>query len=169
MVLSSGFAVGLSQFGVALYIWPLVFSTQSQHCLVQSNSRNGEIVSNVPANLSYTNEHEWVLISNGVDTYKIGITDYAQEALGDIVYIQLPKIGDAVIAGAVCGEIESTKSVSEIYSPLTGKIIAINGELDAKPEIVNSDPYGQGWIAEIQVEGALPKLLSAEQYSQITA
>lgn len=126
-------------------------------------------MSNVPANLSYTNEHEWVLISNGADTYKIGITDYAQEALGDIVYIQLPKIGDLVSAGAICGEIESTKSVSEIYSPLTGKIVAINGELDTKPEIVNSDPYGQGWIAEIQIEGALPTLLTAEQYSQITA
>jgi glycine cleavage system H protein len=126
-------------------------------------------VSNVPANLSYTNEHEWVLISNGADTYKIGITDYAQEALGDIVYIQLPKIGDLVSSGAICGEIESTKSVSEIYSPLTGKIVAINGELDTKPEIVNSDPYGQGWIAEIQIEGALPTLLTAEQYSQITA
>ena len=126
-------------------------------------------MSNVPANLSYTNEHEWVLISNGADTYKIGITDYAQEALGDIVYIQLPKIGDLVSSGAICGEIESTKSVSEIYSPLTGKIVAINGELDTKPEIVNSDPYGQGWIAEIQIEGALPTLLTAEQYSQITA
>jgi glycine cleavage system H protein len=126
-------------------------------------------VSNVPANLSYTKEHEWVLDSNGAGTFKIGITDYAQEALGDIVYIQLPKIGDLVIAGAVCGEIESTKSVSEIYSPLTGKIVAVNGDLDSKPEVINSDPYGHGWIAEIQIEGALPTLLTPGQYAEITA
>lgn len=99
----------------------------------------------------------------------MGITDFAQGALGDIVYVQLPKVGDVVTAGAVCGEIESTKSVSEIYSPLSGKIVAINADLDAKPEVINSDPYGLGWIAEIAIKGALPKLLTAEEYSAITA
>ena len=126
-------------------------------------------MSNTPANLSYTNEHEWVLRTADSANYRIGITDFAQGALGDIVYVQLPKVGDVVTAGAVCGEIESTKSVSEIYSPLSGKIVAVNADLDAKPEVINSDPYGQGWIAEIAIEGALPKLLTAEEYSAITA
>ncbi|MEI7929953.1 MAG: glycine cleavage system protein GcvH [Actinomycetes bacterium] len=126
-------------------------------------------MSNTPANLSYTNEHEWVLQSTDSANYRMGITDFAQGALGDIVYVQLPKVGDVVTAGAVCGEIESTKSVSEIYSPLSGKIVAINADLDAKPEVINSDPYGLGWIAEIAIEGALPKLLTAEEYSAITA
>jgi len=126
-------------------------------------------VSNTPANLSYTNEHEWVLQSTDSANCRMGITDFAQGALGDIVYVQLPKVGDVVTAGAVCGEIESTKSVSEIYSPLSGKIVAINADLDAKPEVINSDPYGLGWIAEIAIEGALPKLLTAEEYSAITA
>lgn len=126
-------------------------------------------MSNTPANLSYTNEHEWVLRTAESANYRIGITDFAQGALGDIVYVQLPKVGDVVTAGAVCGEIESTKSVSEIYSPLSGKIVAVNADLDAKPEVINSDPYGQGWIAEIAIEGALPKLLTAEEYSAITA
>jgi glycine cleavage system H protein len=126
-------------------------------------------VSNTPANLNYTNEHEWVLRTADSANYRIGITDFAQGALGDIVYVQLPKVGDVVTAGAVCGEIESTKSVSEIYSPLSGKIVAVNADLDAKPEVINSDPYGQGWIAEIAIEGALPKLLTAEEYSAITA
>jgi glycine cleavage system H protein len=126
-------------------------------------------VSNTPENLNYTNEHEWVLRTADSANYRIGITDFAQGALGDIVYVQLPKVGDSVTAGAVCGEIESTKSVSEIYSPLSGKIVAVNADLDAKPEVINSDPYGQGWIAEIAIEGALPKLLTAEEYSAITA
>ncbi|MCX6454426.1 MAG: glycine cleavage system protein GcvH [Actinobacteria bacterium] len=126
-------------------------------------------MSNTPANLNYTNEHEWVLRTADSANYRIGITDFAQGALGDIVYVQLPKVGDAVTAGAVCGEIESTKSVSEIYSPLSGRIVAVNADLDTKPEVINSDPYGQGWIAEIAIEGALPKLLTAEEYSAITA
>ena len=126
-------------------------------------------MSNTPANLNYTNEHEWVLRTADSANYRIGITDFAQGALGDSVYVHLPKVGDAVTAGAVCGEIESTKSVSEIYSPLSGRIVAVNADLDTKPEVINSDPYGQGWIAEIAIEGALPKLLTAEEYSAITA
>jgi glycine cleavage system H protein len=123
----------------------------------------------VPENLQYTSEHEWVAAGVDTNTYRIGITDFAQSALGDIVYIQLPKLGSAVTAGAVCGEIESTKSVSEIYSPLTGRIVAVNGELDAAPESINADPYEKGWIAEIEIEGAVPTLLSADEYKGLTA
>lgn len=126
-------------------------------------------MSSVPENLQYTSEHEWVASGANANTYRIGITDFAQSALGDIVYIQLPKLGSAVTSGAVCGEIESTKSVSEIYSPLTGKIVAINGELDSAPESINADPYEKGWIAEIEIDGPAPTLLSAEQYRGLTA
>jgi glycine cleavage system H protein len=126
-------------------------------------------MSSIPQELQYTKEHEWVLKTDVSNILRIGITDYAQEALGDIVYIQLPKLGDIVISGNVCGEIESTKSVSEIYSPLTGKIVAINSTLDSAPETINSDPYGSGWIAEIEIEGEVPQLLSAADYGSLTA
>jgi len=126
-------------------------------------------MSSIPQELQYTKEHEWVLKTDDSNILRIGITDYAQEALGDIVYIQLPKLGDIVISGNVCGEIESTKSVSEIYSPLTGKIVAINSTLDSAPETINSDPYGSGWIAEIEIEGEVPQLLSAADYGSLTA
>ena len=123
----------------------------------------------IPQVLQYTIEHEWVTATATGNIYRIGITDFAQEALGDIVYIQLPKIGQEVVAGNVCGEIESTKSVSEIYSPLTGKISAINSTLDGAPEGINSDPYGIGWIAEIEVAGEIPLLLSSGDYANLTA
>lgn len=123
----------------------------------------------IPGELQYTKEHEWVAATSVGSVYRIGITDYAQEALGDIVYIQLPKIGQDVVAGSVCGEIESTKSVSEIYSPLTGKISAINSALDSAPEGINSDPYGVGWIAEITIEGTTPELLNSGDYANLTA
>ena len=126
-------------------------------------------MSNIPDDLSYTSEHEWVASSVGDATFRIGITDFAQGALGDIVYVQLPKVGESVTAGTVCGEIESTKSVSEIYSPLSGKVVAVNTKLDGEPAVINSDPYGAGWIAEIEIEGSLPRLLTAEEYSKITA
>jgi glycine cleavage system H protein len=126
-------------------------------------------MSSIPQELQYTKEHEWVLKTDVSNILRIGITDYAQEALGDIVYIQLPKLGDIVISGNVCGEIESTKSVSEIYSPLTGKIVAINSTLDSAPETINSDPYGVGWIAEIEIDGEVPQLLSAADYGSLTA
>jgi glycine cleavage system H protein len=99
----------------------------------------------------------------------MGITDYAQGALGDIVYVQLPKVGDVVVADKVCGEVESTKSVSEIFSPVSGTVIAINESLEANPEVLNSDPYGAGWLAEIEVSAAPAGLLSADGYRQITA
>jgi len=123
-----------------------------------------------PGNLSYTKEHEWIE-DLGNNKFRIGITDYAQSALGDIVYIQLPKLGQDVVAGSVCGEVESTKSVSEIYAPITGKVVSINSNLDSTPEDINSDAYGKGWIAEIEIASDfdLNTLLSAEDYQKITA
>lgn len=123
-------------------------------------------MSNVPANLQYSKEHEWVEGTGG-SRFKIGITDYAQGALGDIVYVQLPKVGDAVTEGAVCGEIESTKSVSELFSPVTGTVVAINEQLDSSPETLNSDPYGAGWIAEIEVSSPSTSLMDAAGYSAL--
>jgi glycine cleavage system H protein len=122
-------------------------------------------VSNVPANLQYSKEHEWV--DGSGSRVKIGITDYAQGALGDIVYVQLPKVGDAVTEGAVCGEIESTKSVSELFSPVTGTVVAVNTDLDSAPESLNSDPYGAGWIAEIEVSAPSSALMDAAAYSAL--
>ena len=127
-------------------------------------------MSNVPESLRYTKEHEWVQ-EISPNKFRIGITDYAQAALGDIVYIQLPKIGAEVPANAVCGEVESTKSVSEIYAPITGKVILVNEKLDTNPEIINADPYGNGWIAEIEIStpSLQEELLSAADYRNITA
>ena len=125
-------------------------------------------MSSIPAELKYTKDHEWVK-EDDAKTYTIGITDYAQGALGDIVYIQLPKVGDQVKAGSVCGEVESTKSVSEIYSPLTGKVVAINSDLDKAPEVMNSDPYGAGWIAKIEISESPSELLSSAEYETLTA
>ena len=124
-------------------------------------------MSSIPDNLQYTKEHEWVSASG--NTYRMGITDYAQGALGDIVYVQLPKVGETVTADKVCGEVESTKSVSEIFAPVSGKIVAINEVLNSSPETINSDPYGAGWLAEIEVSDAPAGLLSADDYRQITA
>jgi glycine cleavage system H protein len=124
-------------------------------------------MSSIPNELSYTKEHEWVSF---VDlTFTMGITDYAQAALGDIVYVQLPKVGEAVVAGKVCGEVESTKSVSDIYAPVSGTIVAVNDALSNSPESINSDPYGAGWLAKIQVQAAPSDLLTAAQYAELTA
>jgi len=125
-------------------------------------------VSLIPDDLQYTKEHEWVS-QNRPNVYRMGITDYAQGALGDIVYVQLPKVGESVTADKVCGEVESTKSVSEIFAPVTGKIVAINEALASAPETINSEPYGQGWLAEIEVASSPAGLLSADDYRQITA
>jgi glycine cleavage system H protein len=126
-------------------------------------------MSNVPSDLKFTKEHEWVATTPSANVFRVGITDYAQSALGDIVYVQLPKVGQKLTAGEVCGEIESTKSVSEIYSPITGEVSSVNGNLDGAPEIINSEPYGSGWILEISVSGELPALLSGEEYEKLTA
>lgn len=127
-------------------------------------------MSAVPSNLSYTKEHEWIE-EKSPGIFRVGITDYAQGALGDIVYLQMPKVGDVLQAGKVCGEVESTKSVSEIYSPLSGKVVAVNGELDAAPEKINSEPYGSGWLFEIEASSTseLSELLTPDSYSALTA
>ena len=125
-------------------------------------------MSNIPADLKYTKEHEWVReLPTGNIT--MGITDFAQGALGDIVYVQLPKIGEQVVSGKVCGEVESTKSVSEIFAPVSGKVIAINDSLSNSPELINSDPYNAGWLVEIELSETATDLLTPDQYGQITA
>ena len=117
-----------------------------------------------PADLRYTTEHEWVRLAG--DRARVGITAYAQDALGDIVYVSLPENGATVTVGTSCGEVESTKSVSDLFAPVNGPVVARNEALDANPELVNSDPYGQGWMFEVAVESAaaLDGLLSVDDY-----
>ena len=126
-------------------------------------------MSQIPSDLQYKKEHEWVAPTSTSLRIRMGITDYAQGALGDIVYVQMPKIGEAVTADKVCGEVESTKSVSEIFAPVSGTVVAINEELASAPELINSDPYGAGWLVEIEVPTAPTGLLSAAEYGAITA
>jgi glycine cleavage system H protein len=118
-----------------------------------------------PEELRYTAEHEWVR-STGSGTVVFGITDYAQDSLGDIVYVSLPEIGASLNAGEACGEVESTKSVSDIYSPLAGEVVARNDALDGTPETVNSDPYDKGWMVEVRPTdiSAMEGLLTAADY-----
>ena len=125
-------------------------------------------MSDIPAELHYTAEHEWVL-RTGADTVRVGITDFAQDALGDVVFVQLPDVGTEVSAGEAFGEVESTKSVSDLFAPLTATVAAVNGELDGDPQLVNSDPYGQGWLLELRADGdtldeGLAALLDADAY-----
>lgn len=119
-------------------------------------------MSNVPEDLSYTAQHEWIAAGDG--TVRFGITDYAQDALGDIVYVDLPKVGQAVTAGQPCGEVESTKSVSEIYSPVTGEVTAVNEALADAPDTVNTDPYAGGWMVEVRTSGPSEDFLDAAAY-----
>lgn len=120
-----------------------------------------------PEDLRYTEEHEWVRSASD-GAVRIGITSYAQDALGDVVYVSLPAVGDTVSAGDSCGEIESTKSVSDLYSPLSGEVTAVNEALDATPELVNSDPYGDGWIFELKPAdaGAVGELMEVDAYRE---
>ena len=126
-------------------------------------------MSDIPADLHYTAEHEWVRRSGG-DTVRIGITDFAQSALGDVVFVQLPDVGSELIAGESFGEVESTKSVSDLYTPVSGKVLAVNSDLEGSPQLVNSDPYGAGWLLDVQasdvagLEAAIAELLDAEAY-----
>jgi len=125
-----------------------------------------------PDDLRYTSEHEWVREPGEHEgSVRVGITDYAQEALGDIVYVQLPEVGTTVTAGDALGELESTKSVSDVYAPLDGEIVACNDQLDGTPELVNSDPYGAGWLFEIVPSdaGQLDGLLDAAAYDESVA
>jgi len=126
-------------------------------------------MSQIPDALHYTKEHEWVGTTSDSSVLRVGITDFAQSALGDIVYVQLPKVGESVTEGKVCGEIESTKSVSEIFSPVTGTVTSVNEVLVGNPEIINSDPYDKGWLLEITVNAPPSELMSAAEYATFTA
>ena len=126
-------------------------------------------MSQIPEGLHYTKEHEWVSVTSDNTIIRMGITDFAQSALGDIVYVQMPKVGESVSADKVCGEVESTKSVSEIFSPVSGTVTSVNPVLSSSPELLNSDPYGAGWLIEISVTDTPTPLLTAAQYSDITA
>jgi glycine cleavage system H protein len=123
----------------------------------------------IPAELRYTAEHEWVAVDGPVAS--VGITDYAQKALGDVVYVSVPAAGTKVTAGQPCGEVESTKSVSDIYSPVNGEITEINSEVDEDPGLVNSDPYGAGWLMKIRLDDGAAEsagLLTAAEYAELT-
>jgi glycine cleavage system H protein len=118
---------------------------------------------NVPNELQYSKDHEWVRLDGG--RARIGITDYAQDALGDVVFVQLPELGATVAAGASCAEVESTKSVSDIYAPVAGTVVEVNAELVDAPQRINEDPYGEGWICVIELsEPASVDLLDADGY-----
>lgn len=120
-----------------------------------------------PQDLKYTGEHEWIRTPGEADgSVRIGITHYAQEALGDIVYVSLPEVGETVEAGSTCGELESTKSVSDVYAPVSGEVVARNDALDATPELVNNDPYGGGWLFEVVPSDSsqLDQLMDAAAY-----
>jgi glycine cleavage system H protein len=122
-----------------------------------------------PDDLKYTSEHEWVREPGEAEgSVRIGITDYAQDALGDIVYVSLPEVGETIEAGSTCGELESTKSVSDIYAPVSGEVVARNDSLDATPELVNSDPYAGGWLFEVVPadRSQLDDLMDADTYEQ---
>lgn len=152
-------------------MWPPCGNQNRTNTLSPSSEpdQNRIIVSEIPPDLHYTSEHEWVRRS-GDATARIGITDFAQAALGDVVFVQLPEVGTEVTAGESFGEVESTKSVSDLYAPVSGKVSAVNGDLDSSPQLVNSDPYGAGWLLEVQVsdiaelESAISGLLDAEAY-----
>lgn len=120
----------------------------------------------IPEDLRYSTDHEWVR-TGAEGVVRVGITDYAQGALGDIVFVQLPGVGETIAAGDSVGEVESTKSVSEIFSPLTGTVTAVNDALESAPELVNSDPYGDGWMFELELadQSVLDELLDADAYA----
>lgn len=119
----------------------------------------------IPTDRQYTAEHEWVMLTDG--TAKVGVTAYATDALGDVVYLDLPAVGTEIVAGQACGEIESTKSVSDLYAPVTGTVASINDAAVDAPEVVNADPYGEGWLFSVTVEAEGP-LLDAEAYTALT-
>ncbi|HEX8080954.1 MAG TPA: glycine cleavage system protein GcvH [Jatrophihabitans sp.] len=124
----------------------------------------------IPPDLRYTNDHEWAKVTEG-NTVRVGITDFAQNSLGDIVFVSVHGVDSTVESGDTFGEVESTKSVSDLYAPVSGSVVARNEALDSQPDLVNSDPYGAGWIAEIEVAdvAVLDSLLDAESYGQVTS
>ena len=125
-------------------------------------------MSSIPADLKYSAEHEWITDAEAEGVVRIGITDFAQDALGEVVYVEHPEVGATVAAGDVVGEVESTKSVSDIYAPVSGEIKAVNETLDSEPQTINSDPYGTGWLFEVKLaaDSGIDALLTADQYSQ---
>lgn len=124
---------------------------------------------NVPPDRRYTKDHEWALLDGG--RVRIGITEYAQDALGDVVYVQLPEVGAVVEAGGPCSEVESTKSVSDVYAPVAGTVVEVNAELAEAPQRLNEDPYGEGWICLIEPSdpAAVDSLLDASAYTNLIA
>lgn len=127
-------------------------------------------MSDIPANLKYTRSHEWIeVLSDG--TAKVGITDHAQELLGDMVFVEVPEVGAAVAVGEECAVVESVKAASDVYSPVTGEVVAVNEELADSPDLVNHHPYGDGWLMQIKLseEGELDELLDAEAYGEVVA
>jgi len=120
----------------------------------------------VPTELGYTAKHEWVVVEDGIAT--VGITSFAAEALGDIVYVELPGVGSEVTAGEPSGEVESTKSVSDIYSPVSGEVVEVNESLEDSPETINSAPFEGGWLFKARITGEPSGLLSAEEYTKLT-
>ena len=118
-----------------------------------------------PTNLKYTEEHEWLLVDG--DSATVGITAYAAEKLGDVVYVELPKVGSSITAGTVVGEIESTKSVGELYAPVTGTVTEVNDAVVSSPELVNDDPFGAGWLIKVNFSD-VPALLDADAYTALT-
>lgn len=120
----------------------------------------------IPQHLQYTKEHEWLAVSDGVAT--VGITAFAAEALGDIVFVQVPEAGAAVTAGEVFGEVESTKSVSELYSPVSGEVVEVNESVSDNPEVINTDPYTEGWLVKVRLSADAPELLDAYAYAKLT-
>jgi glycine cleavage system H protein len=121
----------------------------------------------LPDDLLYTEDHEWLRPSDGRG-FRLGITDYAQDQLGDIVFVELPKVGDTVAAGGMLAEVESTKSVGEVYAPVAGSITAINSAVVDQPELVNSEPYGAGWLVEMEAADDLPPFMDATAYRELT-
>lgn len=123
----------------------------------------------IPPDLHYTAEHEWIR-RTGENTVRVGITDFAQSSLGDVVFVQLPEVGTDVTAGESFGEVESTKSVSDLYAPVSAKVVAVNGDLEGSPQLVNSDPYGAGWLLDLEADGGdaldqeFAALLDADAY-----
>ena len=123
----------------------------------------------IPTELRYTAEHEWVAVDGPVAS--VGITDYAQNALGDVVYVSVPAPGTKVTAGQPCGEVESTKSVSDIYSPVNGEVTEVNSGVDEDPGLVNSDPYGAGWLMKVRLDDGAAEpagLMTADEYAELT-
>jgi glycine cleavage system H protein len=127
-------------------------------------------VSDFPEDLKYSAEHEWVRSGNAA-TVRVGITEYAADQLGDIVFVTLPQVGEVISSGDACGELESTKSVSDIFAPVSGTVTAVNALLEANPETINSDPYGDGWLFELELDADadLEGLLDADAYAEQVA